>query len=179
MNPHDQDAIAHPADQERTIPHLSDRLATPDAGSADPSRSATGPAAGDAQSGHPNWEDGDHSSSDGDHLRKRYPQGVPTPQVVDDLDVTLMAAFQEGDPSKVYEIARQLIDLAHDTVREAAKARFGTNFGTDRCRRCEGLKAGPDVVTTCFQMKQCYFKNFKSDDLTQRHKRALKLFLGS
>jgi len=61
---------------------------------------------------------------------------------------------------------------------EAARARFKTTFGTDRCNRCDGLKAGPGVAATCFQVKQCYYRNFKDADLTPKQSRVLRIFLG-
>lgn len=88
-------------------------------------------------------------------------------------------AFQGGDPVKVWELSRQLVDLTKEAVVEAARTRFKVNFGTPRCDRCEGLKAGPGVAATCFQVRQCYYDNIKQGDLTPKQVRVLKVILGS
>ena len=67
------------------------------------------------------------------------------------------------------------LDLALSSVIEASKSRFSLNFGSPRCVNCEGLKVGPGVVATCFQVSQCYFKNFKQGDLTPKQERLLRV----
>ena len=56
---------------------------------------------------------------------------------------------------------------------EAARDRFRQNLGTARCTHCEGLKAGPDVVATCFQLGQCFYANQKTTDLTGTQQRLI------
>jgi hypothetical protein len=46
-------------------------------------------------------------------------------------------------------------------MKEAASARFRANYGTPVCEQCDGLKAGPGVAATCFQLKQCFYTNLK------------------
>ena len=67
--------------------------------------------------------------------------------------------------------------MAHQTVREAAEARFKANFGSSQCDNCDGLKAGPNVVATCFQTKCCYFGNVQADEATPRHQRTIDSLL--
>lgn len=57
---------------------------------------------------------------------------------------------------------------------EAAKDRFAKNFGSELCGSCEGLKAGPNVVATCFQMRRCFFTNQKSVDVTEVQRGVLE-----
>lgn len=79
----------------------------------------------------------------------------------------------------MWDLAQQLLTITRASVQEAARTRFRVNFGTERCKRCEGLKAGPQVVATCFQVQQCYYTNFKEGTLTPKQARVLELFLGS
>jgi hypothetical protein len=51
--------------------------------------------------------------------------------------------------------------LVKEILRQAAKDRFAVNFGTDVCLSCDGLKAGPDVLATCYQVRQCNYSNVK------------------
>jgi hypothetical protein len=60
-----------------------------------------------------------------------------------------------------WEAAKKLIEASHHLQKEAATARFNANFGTEACNHCDGLKAGPDVAATCFQIRQCYYTNLK------------------
>jgi hypothetical protein len=62
---------------------------------------------------------------------------------------------------------------------EAAKARFKANFGTEVCNHCQGLKAGPRVGATCFQMQACYYTNFGEDEVTPKHQRVIGKLLAN
>ena len=57
---------------------------------------------------------------------------------------------------------------------EAAKLRFRLNFGSEYCDNCDGLRAGPGVVATCFQVKQCNYTNFKDGEVAPRHLRIIQ-----
>ena len=102
------------------------------------------------------------------HLRRGHPTRVSRPEQVDQLEVALTDAFSRGDPAKAWELTRELLSLARGLAVEAAKARFQKNYGGPLCEHCEGLKAGPGVVATCFQVRQCYFANFKTSDLSAK-----------
>lgn len=65
--------------------------------------------------------------------------------------------------------------LARNLVLEAGKARFEKNFGTARCESCEGLKAGPGVLATCFQVRQCFFTNIKTSDTTPKQEKLIQI----
>jgi hypothetical protein len=75
--------------------------------------------------------------------------------------VELVQAFEAGRPDLAWETSQKLIHLAREAVLEAARSRFKVNFGSTRCDHCEGLRAGPGVVATCFQVRQCYYDNIK------------------
>jgi hypothetical protein len=61
--------------------------------------------------------------------------------------------------------------------QEAAQLRFRLNFGTPTCERCDGLKAGPGVAATCYQVRQCNYDNVKDGDATPRQRRVLDRLL--
>lgn len=124
----------------------------------------------------PNGDGGNHLSGrepvvppeDGDHLRERHPQGVPGPEYVGQLEQQLTEAFGTGNPEAVWNATRTILSYAEQITTEAAKLRFQVNFGTDRCQNCSGLKAGPGVVATCFQMRLCFYTNFRGDTATPK-----------
>lgn len=57
---------------------------------------------------------------------------------------------------------------------DAARDRYVKNFGSPQCESCEGLRAGPGVVATCFQIKQCFFTNKKSIDVSRTQKSVIE-----
>lgn len=76
----------------------------------------------------------------------------------------LLASFLTGEPAKVYEEAKRLAEAHRSLQSEAAKLRFRLNFATALCDNCEGLRAGPTVVATCFQVRECNYTNIRTDD---------------
>jgi len=87
----------------------------------------------------------------------------------------LLTAFQNGDPEKAWDIIQELLGWTGELVTESARERFRLNFGTERCQNCTGLKAGPGVVATCFQVQQCYYRHIRGDDLSPKQARVLDL----
>jgi hypothetical protein len=75
---------------------------------------------------------------------------------------------------KLQGAASELLALCRNLILEAAKARFEKNFGTVRCDTCDGLKAGPGIVATCFQVRQCFYGNIKAD-ASPRHERLIEI----
>jgi hypothetical protein len=132
-----------------------------------------------ASNRHSAGEDRSDPQTYGDHWGKRPPAGIPHPRDVELIEDRLAEAFEKGDPTEVWALTRELLTLSKAAVVEAARARFKVNFGGSRCERCDGLKAGPGVEATCFQVKQCYFGNIKESEHTLKQRRVIRLFLGS
>lgn len=88
----------------------------------------------------------------------------------------MLAAFQSGDPDAAYRAAVSLIEAFQEQTHELARLRFTLNFGSPICENCDGLKAGPGVLATCYQTKQCNFNNIK-DNANPRHLRVLNTLL--
>ena len=113
------------------------------------------------------------------HLQQRHRPRILGPQELDDIEVEVEQAFTSGSPRSAWEVTQRLITMSRTLQKEAATARFKANFGTKMCDSCDGLKAGPTVAATCFQLRQCYFTNQKVqadrkqarliDRLTQSH----------
>lgn len=101
-------------------------------------------------------------ASDEHHLRERHTPRVPTLVDVERIEADLLNAFKAGSPQLAWEKAQELSSLAKEALRQAAKDRFKVNFGTDVCNACDGLKVGPGVLATCFQIRQCNYSNVKS-----------------
>lgn len=95
------------------------------------------------------------------HMRGRHHPRVFSPSDLDNLETKVHDAFASGDPRAAWDATRKLIEVSHRLQKEAASSRFKANFGTEACTHCEGLKAGPDVSATCFQIQQCYYTNIK------------------
>ena len=91
-----------------------------------------------------------------------------------ELERTLREAFEAGQPDLVWETAQELISVAGNLEKEAAQLRFKVNFGTEQCQNCTGLRAGPGIVATCYQIKQCFFTNLREGDLTSRQASILE-----
>jgi hypothetical protein len=72
----------------------------------------------------------------------------------------------------VHQVAKELATFARGLVIEAAKARFEKNFATPVCNNCDGLKAGPGVTATCFQVRQCFYSNIRAET-TSREARII------
>ena len=90
----------------------------------------------------------------------------------------MLASFQTGDPQKVYDAALVLVRAYERLQHEAAKLRFQTNFGTSLCDNCDGMKAGPGVIATCFQVRACNFTNVKEGNQNPKHLRVLENLIG-
>jgi hypothetical protein len=113
----------------------------------------------------------------GDHLRDRHPKGI-WPEDLDDLEEQIIQAFQQADPAKAWELAQQLLSSARSLMRDLAKARFEANFGTPICEECDGLRAGKNVIATCYQMRLCYYTNVK-EGATPKQRAVLENLLDS
>lgn len=74
-----------------------------------------------------------------------------------------------GDAEGAFSAGMALVSAYRELWVEAARLRFRINFGSSLCENCEGLKAGPGVVATCFQVRQCSYSNVREDAVSARH----------
>ena len=74
---------------------------------------------------------------------------------------------------KAYAATSLLIDAYRSLDLEAGRLRYRLNLGTPRCENCDGLRAGPGVVATCFQVQRCNFTNVKEGEMLPRHRHIL------
>lgn len=70
--------------------------------------------------------------------------------------------------------AIELSNAYYEAMAEASRLRFKLNFGSDVCERCEGMRAGLEVVATCFQVKRCDFTNIREGQGDPRHLRIIE-----
>lgn len=110
------------------------------------------------QKGGPGGKVGEGSSELRDPLRDRCHARIPGTRAVDPSE-TLLQAFLDGDFEVAYQAALELKRAYHEALFEASHQRFLVNFGTEVCSSCDGLKTGPKVIATCFQVKRCNFTN--------------------
>jgi hypothetical protein len=137
------------------------------------SGSGRGPTTSGTEESHSGWKIGDDLEELRDHLRSRPSAGIPGHRQVDPSEV-LLQAFLDGN-FEVALVAAEELSLAYrETLLESSKLRFKLNFGTQVCESCEGLKAGTDVVATCFQVKRCDFQNILVGSASPRQLKILK-----
>jgi hypothetical protein len=67
----------------------------------------------------------------------------------------------------------ELKSAYHEALTEAASQRYRANFGTDTCLNCDGLKAGPGVIATCFQVRRCNFDSIHDGSESSQQLRIL------
>jgi hypothetical protein len=103
-----------------------------------------------------------------DPIRDRYRSGIPGTRVIDPSD-TLLQAFLDGDFDTAHQAALDLREAYHEALLEAAHQRYRVNFGTTTCDNCDGLKAGPGVVATCFQVQKCNFDSIRDGSESKHH----------
>jgi hypothetical protein len=80
-----------------------------------------------------------------------------------------LQAFLDGDFEKAYHSALELRTAYHEALIEAAHQRYRSNFGTEACTNCNGLKAGPGVLATCFQVQKCNFDSIHEGSESSVH----------
>lgn len=105
-------------------------------------------------------------------LRGRHRPRIPGARTIDPSE-TLLQAFLDGDVEKAYQSALELKEAYHEVLTEASRLRYRVNFGTEACSNCEGLKAGPGVVATCFQVQKCDFDSIHEGSESPAHLRIL------
>jgi hypothetical protein len=103
-----------------------------------------------------------------DSIRDRYQSRIPGTRVVDPSD-TLLKAFLDGCFETAHQAALDLKEAYHEALTEAARQRYRVNFGTEACNNCDGLKAGPGVVATCFQVQKCNFDSIHEGSENSHH----------
>lgn len=133
--------------------------------------SCLGPTVGRASKGDPRREVRGDSSEVRDNIRTGSQPGVS--QL--DPSEALMQAFLEGDFNVAYTAALNLQQFYRELASEVSSLRFRLNFGTSLCRDCEGLRAGPGVIATCYQIQKCDFRNLKETDRDPRKERVVSL----
>lgn len=120
---------------------------------------------------------GKDPSSDVDSERDGLGPRVQVSSTLRDPSENLLAAFREGDPEAAHAAALELIAAHHEALREVARLRFKLNLGTAICQSCDGLRAGPDVVATCFDIQQCHFASVKRGKEDPRQLRVIQSIL--
>src|ERR1700760_1868875 len=110
------------------------------------------------------------SSAVGHPQLDRHRSGIPR----EDLADAALAAFGSGDPATVFEAVSKLVEAYRELHGEAAKLRFQLNFGSPICASCDGLKAGPGVIATCFQVRRCNYENVREGGASERHLRIIQ-----
>jgi hypothetical protein len=101
-----------------------------------------------------------------DPVRDRPRPRVLLPSDIDRHEQEILQAFRDGDPQQAWDATQRFIRDVRHFSNEAARDRLRQNLGTAVCGSCDGLKAGPDVVATCFQIGQCFYQSRKASDAT-------------
>lgn len=140
-----------------------------------PGAEQPGPTVAPPSTGAASRDGGSGSSSHERDLRRRHRPRVPRLSDVDTLEDALNQAILRSDPSQVKGILADLFAFTRRSVLEAGRTRFQKTFGSPQCDRCEGLRAGPGVLATCFQIRQCYYSNVKQGDRTSRQERIVDI----
>lgn len=73
----------------------------------------------------------------------------------------------------------RVVEVCGGLISECARLRFELNFGGPLCENCDGLRAGPGVTATCFQVRRCDFSNLKEGDVTPKQSRVIDVFSDS
>jgi hypothetical protein len=113
-----------------------------------------------SQEGHPRGSVRKDTPELRNHLRYGSGARIPGTRVVDPSEI-LLQAFLDGNFEEAYQAAQELKAAYHEALNEAARQRYRANFGTESCNSCEGLKAGPGVLATCFQVQKCNFDSIR------------------
>lgn len=87
-------------------------------------------------------------------------------------------AFRSGEASALWGLSRQIRGECEKLVAEMARLRFRLNFGTPVCDDCDGLTAGPKIVATCFQVKQCHYGPVGSNGVIPGRRGVLDRLMG-
>lgn len=174
MNPDDSSPKANPASSDESRRGTEPVESAPSQGHR-PSRSDEGPPAAGPFGGPSNQHGREGTSRDEHHLRRGPPARISRLADVDLIESAILEGFSKAQPAKAHAAIGQLLVLARNLVLEAGKARFEKNFGTARCESCEGLKAGPGVLATCFQVRQCFFTNIKTSDTTPKQEKLIQI----
>ncbi len=110
------------------------------------------------------------SSKDGHPFGDGHRPGIPREELADDA----LEAFSSGNPATVFSAVKKLAEAYQELCVETSRLRFRVNFGTPICMSCNGLKAGPGVLATCFQIQRCNYDHILDGDASQKHLRILK-----
>ncbi len=86
----------------------------------------------------------------------------------------MQAAFLTGKPTEAYHATMRALAHYSDLYLEAARLRFRVNFASSVCEKCDGLKAGPGVVATCYQLQRCEYSNTKETDIDSEQARVIE-----
>jgi hypothetical protein len=113
--------------------------------------------------GYPRRKIGDYTPEVRDNIRERSEKRIPRESLKDPSEV-LLSAFTEGNFDTAYAAAKALQKAYHEVLLELSETRFKLYFGSSICQNCDGLKAGPNVIATCYQIKRCNFDNIKKGD---------------
>lgn len=131
-------------------------------------RNPRGPSIGGFEESDDGGAGGEVVEADEYSLR-RGPRPRISAEGLEDPAGDLLQAFHDGDPEAAYKAAKILISEHERVLVELAKLRYKLNFGTPSCENCDGLRAGPGVIATCFDLKQCHFTNLKRGQEAPRH----------
>jgi hypothetical protein len=115
---------------------------------------------------------GAHPPATEHRMPSRSSANIPT---LGDLEQGLRTAFATGDPEIAHRSAQQVLAAYSELSLECSRLRFELNFGTSICLNCNGLRAGPDVVATCYQVQRCDFTHIRSGDATPTQARLAAL----
>ena len=118
------------------------------------------PEGSHSQEGHPRRSVREDTPEFRDHLRHGSGARIPGTRVIDPSEV-LLQAFLDGNFEGAYQAAQELRAAYHEALNEAARQRYRAHFGSESCNNCEGLKAGPGVLATCFQVQKCNFDSIR------------------
>jgi len=140
------------------------------------SRENRGPTGSGPEEGDARQRGRTHPPQVRDSVRDGHPTRVPGLRQIDPSE-TLLAAFLDGDFGVAYQAAKELSEAYHEALAEASRLRFQVNFGSQLCHNCEGMRAGPGVIATCFQVQRCDFTNVKEGGEDLRVKRVVRRLL--
>ena len=165
--------VKGPHNQHDTSPAVEGGLVEVDDGSDRQGRASQleGTSGSSTRTGE--WDGGSPSPSARDHSRGGHRSGVPH-----DLAKAALKAFESGDPTQAFQATSDLIEAYRAQSAELAQLRFKVNFGSPICENCDGLRAGPGVIATCYQVKRCDYTNVRGDVINPTQRQVIASLLG-